>query len=405
MPHQIPPKAPNPQGLAPAESEHTPAGEEASPQSSAADGRTVKVLPEQDVHINIQNGQRLGQTDPVRRPLASRILTRVEDFFKNLLGRSNTSSVSDASLKSIDRSTLWTKLESLPADKATSRQLGIDSAMAQFPYDHSYKDIQTAMDVDVGKLPDGQPGIGNQWTHMTDWDSPELTDFKTALDNNTLFKGRLKIKGSLIHDTKSGLVATMFKDKVNGQVKLVFGGTTAGKNLSFIDGKKLLLRQGAADAANFTGASIPMSYQQAAEMTRLAGEQFGSEKLSLVGHSLGGGLAQYSAAMNQVPANCFSTAALGKAALKKLAKEGKLQPDWLKGNINHVMVKGDPVSNPIGLSLYSKSFAPTNLGSRMVIEGQSWKLSDPVIGRHVKSHQHVSKAVEKHLASPPNKPS
>ncbi len=362
-------------------------------------GRKISMLPHQDSKPTIKMGQLPKQFSvKVDRFLSSRGVRGFTFIIKKIIGRSESPSSAVAEFRRIDRSTLWQKQKTLPEDPLQAKQLCIDSALCQYPYKHNDQEIAKAHNVDGGKLANSIT-----FAQITDSeDSTELSEFVSKLNENPHFSGRLKHKKGLIYDTKTGFVATLFKDKKTGQVKLVFGGTTSGQKLPFPDDKKLLLRQTLADAANFLGTSIPECYEQAAEIAQVVIDQFdphGQGLVSVTGHSLGGAMAQFAGVTHKIPANCFSAAALGKAALVKLAHQ-RLDPDWIKENITQVMVKGDPVSNPLGLKMYSSKFSATNLGTRITLEGQRRLYSDPVFGRHMFSHKHVYKAVKAQLTDP-----
>ena len=406
MSSQIPKHTPPQTGLSP--SSLSKAGNTASSaeQSVSVSGRKVNVVSNDDQGSSIKAGKSSEFSEKVNRPLASRMLSKLTNFVNKFLGRSGSYSLVKAAFKEVDRSTLRAKQDKLPEAPLKAKQIAIDSALAQYPYKHNDKEVAEAHKVDGGKL-DEEPANPEGFSQLKSMGlsggaekSSELDKLMDVLDQSPQFEGRLKQGKGLLYDTKTGFVASVFKDGKTGQVKVVFGGTTAGQKLPFPDDKKLLFRQTMADAANFTGAFIPECYEQAAEMARLAQKHFDPDnqgKVSLTGHSLGGGMAQYAAAMHKLPANCFSAAALGKAALTELNQQGALDPDWIKENITQVMVKGDPVSNPLGLDKYSSHFAATNLGTRIVLEGQSWKHGDPVVGRHMLSHKHVHTAVQNQL--------
>ncbi|MTI15022.1 alpha/beta hydrolase family protein [Sansalvadorimonas verongulae] len=399
MPSQIPKNTPEPTGYRSIDSDQGDSPDSATVGSgSLASGRKVSAVSSNGLESSIKAGRSLEFSKKVDRPLASRMFSKLTTAVKRFFSKGSYSPAK-AAFKGVDRSTLWAKQDKLPDNPLKAKQISIDSALAQYPYKHNDKEVDQAHKVDGGLLaqeaknPEG-------FSQLTLEEGSGLSEFMGVLNQSQQFEGRLKQGSGLIYDTKTGFVATVFKDGKTGQVKIVFGGTTAGQKLPFPDDKKLLFRQTVADAANFIGSSIPECYEQAANMARLAKEHFdpnGQDKVSLTGHSLGGGMAQYAGAMEQLPANCFSAAALGKAALTELNRQGALDPDWIKGNITQVMIKGDPVSNPLGLDKYSSHFAATNLGTRIVLEGQSWKYGDPVVGRHMLSHKHVHTAVQNHL--------
>lgn len=74
---------------------------------------------------------------------------------------------------------------------------------------------------------------------------------------------------------------------------------------------------------NFVGVGgVPRSYQQAAELAAALQKKIAAEggELCLVGHSLGGGIANYAGLKTNLNATCYNPAALGGACLTDLEK-------------------------------------------------------------------------------------
>ena len=294
----------------------------------------------------------------------------------------------------IDEAHLWKQERGLPADNKQLMMVLSDSAIAKFPYRKNQKHLERVHNTAALNAATLQGGIP-KFAPLGE-DAPEFKALLKAAQNTTTAKlsQRLKAQDGLLVDKKSGLVIALFKDEESGQIKIAFGGTKSGKNLK--SRKRILGGQIQTDIKNFTSLGLPRAYKQAAEFSRLTAELFGADMVSLTGHSLGAGLAQYSAAMNKLPANCFSPAALGKAALKELAANNRLDPDWLKQNIHHYMVKGDPVCNPKGMSWFHRNFSATNLGTRVIIRPQVDKYKG-MVASHNHSHEHLEKAVKRRL--------
>ncbi len=287
------------------------------------------------------------------------------------------------------RRELWQELPNFPHDAEFCRQLIIDSALAEYTYNLRLDLIAQPATMDLG-TPSGRQGIGKSFEPLEQINPEKFQSFRSNMENLPVFKGRtLKVDNGLIYDRKSGLVMTLFVDDKFKQVKLVFGGTFSGKLLSQ-DTRKLSLQQVFADGKNFTGLGIPMAYQQAEAATGLAKSLFSDETLTLTGHSLGGGLAQYSGCMHEVPANCFASAALGKAPLVELMKRGKLNPEWIKKNIFQVLVMLDPVNNPKGTAKLRLHFVLTNLGTRFLLPSNDTLREGSIGGYHSCSHGHVT---------------
>ncbi|MRI33479.1 hypothetical protein EOPP23_10830 [Endozoicomonas sp. OPT23] len=286
------------------------------------------------------------------------------------------------------RSKLWEIAPSLPDDPEFCRQLIIDSALAEFTYEQR-KDLISEPSEIVLEETSARQGIGRNFELLEEAEPLQFQALILALKALPVFKGSvLQVKDGLIYDKKSGLVFTLFTDKESGQSKLAFGGTFSGRKLPQ-DTKRLAMNQVAADFKNISGIGIPKMYQQADALVEITKSLFPANTLTLTGHSLGGGLAQYAGCMHEVPANCFASAALGKPALQELQRQGKLNPEWIKNNIFHVLVENDPINNPPKTARFRVQFAPTNLGKRILLESSEYLRKGKVSGYHCCTHDHV----------------
>lgn len=174
--------------------------------------------------------------------------------------------------------------------------------------------------------------------------------------------------------TPNGLVTFVFKDAAGNKV-LCFGGTTAGRSAGGF-GTRMLRNRGEqfsqwmANAKNALVGKIPACYLEAETLARLlaADCQKAKETLTIIGHSLGGGMACYAAGMascEQMMIKCvgFCPAELCAKMIHQLkAHLGKDFQTWLNGVVQ-ICIKGDPVP-------YMHTLFPsiTTLGRRFVIE-------------------------------------
>lgn len=89
---------------------------------------------------------------------------------------------------------------------------------------------------------------------------------------------------------------------------------------------------------------VPPAYQQAADLAKLiktALEKTGA-KLTVGGHSMGGGIANYVGLKHDISSVCYNAAPLGGACLRDL---GTIPQDRLEKQL-HIRCKGDQVSSP-----------------------------------------------------------
>lgn len=166
--------------------------------------------------------------------------------------------------------------------------------------------------------------------------------------------------------TKSGLTAYLFANENTKEVRLVFGGTTSGETSGDLNTRTkgnlvTTAKQWLANIKNVFSRT-PDSYKEAAKLTHeLKGLLPQGYKLSLSGHSKGGGESSYAAMMlaaktgEPVKSINFSSAELGGKLKRNIANElinsGVKSEDLtakfkaLSQDILHIKVKGDPVPN------------------------------------------------------------
>ncbi|MGB1271772.1 MAG: hypothetical protein ACPG5T_06850 [Endozoicomonas sp.] len=203
-----------------------------------------------------------------------------------------------------------------------------------------------------------------------------------------------------LFDRKTGLVAYLFHHPENGEVRLVFGGTSAGEYPGELLRRSFLNsdysdRQWLANFQNAFTKSLPDSYRQARDLTACVlmemdnREDFQSQRLEVSGHSKGGGEACFSALSQTEPlvALCFCSAELGHAALAGISESNRRVAT---DRITHYLIKGDPLPR---IGKWCRT--PRHLGKIIELPAiHGW--SSPV-SRHDKFTRHVHHYVEKNV--------
>jgi hypothetical protein len=126
------------------------------------------------------------------------------------------------------------------------------------------------------------------------------------------------------------------------------------------------------NAQQFLGSGgVPAAHQQSEKLAILLKTKLGDTKhLTLTGHSLGGGIANYVGITQDIPSTCYNPAALGGACLKNLKGQPNLDERIKKQSI--IRIKRDPVSSPkmqvrlaalVFLVLGKKIATPQSLGT------------------------------------------
>ncbi|WP_257295555.1 hypothetical protein [Endozoicomonas sp. YOMI1] len=317
----------------------------------------------------------------------------------------------------------------LPNNPEQLRELAIDSAIAQIPYKLNHDPIRCWEIIREAE---------NILTDSTDNDRPEalhhkveprffeeilscakedrwseqkkssLTPEQQNMANSECFRNITLLPSGMIIDHTTGLIAVMAINQATHKITLVFGGTNSANGASkLLDengleiGKKpgRLRAQLKADWQNLAGHKIPDCYLQASKLVELIKSMTHSKTtlkamglddslgmLFLAGHSLGGGLVQYSAAKNKVPGRTFNPVALGRRAMEDLTIDEKEQAK--NGLIDNYLVHHDLVNTPFGYQRWHKRLAPTILGRRTIIHAHKATGKNTLYGRHSRSHVH-----------------
>ncbi|MGR2663870.1 hypothetical protein ACUXVY_19965 [Chromobacterium haemolyticum] len=206
-------------------------------------------------------------------------------------------------------------------------------------------------------------------------------------------------------DPESGLVAYVFRNKAAGEIRLVFGGTTSGRDVGGLAQRNLknlasVARQWRANIDNAAFGGRPACYAQAAQLTAKlqtlaaglplmrSGEP--GYIVSTGGHSLGGGMAAYAAMKLSTPqrpvhAECFSSAQFGRGLQNELlTRHGHdlEQARAASAHIRHYCVQGDPVPALDGL-------LPVRHVGQLYLLPANRQADDSRLGRHDKFLDHV----------------
>ena len=213
------------------------------------------------------------------------------------------------------------------------RQLAVDAELAAYPYQRSFPRILDAAH--------GQ-SIGF-WQIAEDIAEAAGEAASLSVDK----------KKGFIFDRDSGLTAYVLVNRIQLEVRLIFGGTSSGETTGGLNIRSLLnssftFHQWVANAQNTLRFERPASYLQAKELTEEVIffidflNEYRDYKLVLSGHSKGGGEATYAALCQQTPVNavCFASAELGELLLEDIPGEHRVAASHF---ITHYLIEGDLV--------------------------------------------------------------
>lgn len=260
---------------------------------------------------------------------------------------------------------------SLLVDKANIEQHYHDALLADFVYSRDFTTLEAT-----------QWGIER-----------ELARFLSKKTNI-----KLNPQHGLLNDSKTGLVAYIFHNKIRQEIRLVFGGTTSGEAVSggaprYMKNPRTFINQCNANIDNVFG-DIPACYKQASQLLHhlqllMQHEKWQKYTLSTSGHSLGGGLAAYSALKvstteKTIRAEYFCSAQLGLGLQKDLLAQYSNLANLkkVKEHINHYYVDGDIIPK------LDKFFAVDHIGSVNIIP-QIAEKKDSALAAHSRYVAHI----------------
>ena len=140
-----------------------------------------------------------------------------------------------------------------------------------------------------------------------------------------------------LSDGPAGLHAGVYERTVQGMTReavLAFRGTEPDQTNDWLT-----------DFSNFAGL-VPEAYMEgarSAQVVRIVTRKNRVESLFLTGHSLGGGIASYSALMLRLKATCFGSAALGEGLQRILWQEASPQSGISENLVMHIFKQDDLV--------------------------------------------------------------
>lgn len=317
----------------------------------------------------------------------------------------------------------------LPNNPEQLRELAIDSAIAQIPYKLNHDPIRCweivreaeniLMDSSDTNRSEAlhhkiEPRFFEEILscakedHCPEQKKSSLTPEQQDMANSECFRNITLLPSGMIIDHTTGLIAVMAINQVTHKITLVFGGTNSANGASELldeNGLKIGKKPGRlrarlkADWQNLAGYKIPDCYLQASRLVELIKSMTHSKAtlkamgldnslgmLFLVGHSLGGGLVQYSAAKNRVPGRTFNPVALGRKAIKNLTIDDRELAK--NGLIDNYLIHHDLINTPFGYKRWHKRLAPTILGRRTIIHAHKATGKNTLYGRHSRSHVH-----------------
>lgn len=278
----------------------------------------------------------------------------------------------------------------LPQGRQAVQRLKAAAELATLPY--------------TDRLPEGSTIDRVQTSYLSLQVDKALRDQRAA---GTDSKGAIRNEGDptglgRFIDHKSGLVANVVVDPHNREVKVIFGGTTAGltKSGNFMERSRgnllTTLSQWVSNLKSALGFKAH-SLHQAANLTRQVVDivardpELRGYTVSTIGHSKGAAEAVFAALSQDQPlqATGFSSADLGGRLVRGLPLEHLARAKEL---VQHFHVKADAVPN---LRYLTPSMRP--LGQECVIPAAGSSTS--ALGRHDQFAQHITAWCEAELAS------
>ncbi|WP_329765419.1 hypothetical protein [Bacillus nitratireducens] len=205
--------------------------------------------------------------------------------------------------------------------------------------------------------------------HLADSSYRDASNERVKIGNHVEVWRPVNIKGAILHDEKNSFDATVYKNEETKQIVIAFRGSQEGPDFYDADlldvvGNRLRKNQDSLDQLNkLDTSSLPLTYQANFALAKeraqqviaenqftyaddlvkkvknqIAGEkEFEGYKLTLTGHSLGGGLSEYTGVMNDINAVSYEAPNVIDL-LPKDKKEKALRGDYK----NQITSVGDP---------------------------------------------------------------
>ena len=199
-------------------------------------------------------------------------------------------------------------------------------------------------------------GNDSKWNNQINWDKGAFQDNSTGL----YFEIHNKIKNK---NKPAQYVVTFPGSGIPGMTDVQWKN-----NISQITGQ----------------GGVPPAYSQAARLIAIIKSNLPEgATLELAGHSLGGGIANYTGLKHDLRSTCFNAAALGKACLEDL---GNIPKDRLEKQV-HIRIKSDWLSSARFLQKFQKfsssliPYAPRQVG-RVYELNQNQANGANIIDRH-----------------------
>lgn len=178
-----------------------------------------------------------------------------------------------------------------------------------------------------------------QLAHKKSKSPLDVADF---LDEESAFASKIYPLTGGIRDTRTGLYAQLVPDTFNSsEYFLCFPGTGAMNNLD---------KQWSTNIDNFLSDKVPTSFEQAVQLTAEIQQAVIAKEahLTLVGHSLGGGIANYVGLKLGIESVCFNPAGMGKACLADL--DNDITPERVNQQ-THLVIEDDLASDSKAMKL------------------------------------------------------
>lgn len=159
-------------------------------------------------------------------------------------------------------------------------------------------------------------------------------------------------KGSQQGHDKSGFEAVLYRNQDTGEYAYTFCGTNDDQEWVHTNGAQLI-------------GLTNQQYEFAIYNTKMLKEYVGDSKLTIIGHSLGGGLASAAAVVSGLEAITFNAAGVNPATLTRW----DVQKCEI-GNIAKKLVTAYYMEHDILSFLQDNSPAPNALGNRIMLKGR-----------------------------------